>query len=78
MENLINSIEEEKLKEDRIKVNKFIAERIRNEENKKRIKEQEKLDDLFLMYLDSEECSTMRFEELEILRKYHTYIKENV
>ena len=39
---------------------------------------QEKLEDLFIMYLDSDECRFMRFSQLEDLRKFYVYIKENL
>ena len=33
----------------------------------------ERLEDLFIMYLDSDECRFMRFSQLEDLRKFYVY-----
>lgn len=68
-------IKQDRLKEDRRRVNKFTAERMARQ-NKENL--QEKLEDLFMMYLDSDECRFMRFSQLEDLRKFYVYIKENL
>jgi hypothetical protein len=68
-------IKEDQLKEDRRRVNKFTAERMARQ-NKDKL--HEKLEDLFIMYLDSDECRFMRFSQLEDLRKFYVYIKENL
>ena len=68
-------IKQDQLKEDRRRVNKFTAERMARQ-NKENL--QERLKDLFAMYLDSDECRFMRFSQLEDLRKFYVYIKENL
>lgn len=75
MRALEDLIKQDQLKEDRRRVNKFTAERM-TRQNKENL--QEKLEDLFLMYLDSDECRFMRFSQLEDLRKFYVYIKENL
>lgn len=75
MRALEDLIKQDQLKEDRRRVNKFTAERMARQ-NKENL--QEKLEDLFLMYLDSDECRFMRFSQLEDLRKFYVYIKENL
>ena len=68
-------IKQDQLKEDRRRVNQFTAERMARQ-NKDKL--QEKLEDLFIMYLDSDECRFMRCSQLEDLRKFYVYIKENL
>lgn len=68
-------IKEDQLKEDRRRVNQFTAERMARQ-NKDKL--HEKLEDLFIMYFDSDECRFMRFSQLEDLRKFYVYIKENL
>lgn len=75
MRALEDLIKQDQLKEDRRRVNQFTAERIARQ-NKDKL--HEKLEDLFIMYLDGDECRFMRFSQLEDLRKFYVYIKENL
>lgn len=60
-----------------LNIGNFTNEMLKYQEDKRRWELQDKLDDLFLMYLDSKECDAMTFEQLEMLRKYHTYLRDN-
>lgn len=68
-------IKQDQLQEDRKRVNQFTAERIAKQNKDKLLK---RLEDLFVMYLDSEDCRFMRFSQLEDLRKFYVYLKKNL
>lgn len=72
---VINDYDKESLQSDKIRLAEFTAERMAMQEKQKM---KDKLDHLFLDYLDNEECKGLEFEALELLRRYSQYLKENL
>lgn len=68
-------IKQDQLQEDRKRVNQFTAERMAKQNKDKLLK---RLEDLFVVYLGSEDCRFMRFSQLEDLRKFYVYLKKNL
>lgn len=72
---VINDYDRESLQRDKIRLAEFTAERMAMQEKQKM---KDKLDNMFLSYLDEEDCKGLEFEALELLRRYNQYLKENV
>ena len=70
----MKTITQDTLKEHRIELNKWTAERKQRQDKKANDK---KIIDMLLIYFETEEAKKMSFNELESIRKFAVWLKQN-
>ena len=70
----MENITQDTLKKHRIEVNKWTAERKQRQDKKANDK---KIIDMLLIYFEAEEAKKMSFNELESIRKFAVWLKQN-
>ena len=71
---LMKTITQDTLKKHRIELNKWTAERKQRQDKKANDK---KIIDMLLIYFETEEAKKMSFNELESIRKFAVWLKQN-
>ena len=71
---LMKTITQDTLKKHRIELNKWTAERKQRQDEKENNK---KIIDMLLIYFETEEAKKMNFNELESIRKFAVWLKQN-
>ena len=71
---LMENITQDTLKKHRIELNKWTAERKQRQDKKENDK---KIIDMLLIYFETEEAKKMSFNELESIRKFAVWLKQN-
>ena len=71
---LMKTITQDTLKKHRIELNKWTAERKQRQDEKENNK---KITDMLLIYFETEEAKKMSFNELESIRKFAVWLKQN-
>ena len=70
----MENITQDTLKKHRIEVNKWTAERKQRQDKEANDK---KIIDMLLIYFETEEAKKMSFNELESIRKFAVWLKQN-
>ena len=70
----MKTITQDTLKKNRIELNKWTAERKQRQDEKENNK---KITDMLLIYFETEEAKKMSFNELESIRKFAVWLKQN-
>ena len=70
----MENITKKKKKKHRIELNKWTAERKQRQDEKENNK---KITDMLLIYFETEEAKKMSFNELESIRKFAVWLKQN-
>ena len=70
----MKTITQDTLKKHRIELNKWTAERKQRQDKKENDKE---IIDMLLIYFETEEAKKMSFNELESIRKFAVWLKQN-